>query len=76
MRVRGPFLRPRLALVGAIALLGAVIAAGPEPADAGGSTWSFEPAVLEQGQPARAWAQVAWAHNPSLGTPTDGPWYA
>lgn len=57
-------------------MCGGVLVAGVRAARAGGAAWYFEPVVLEQGEPARAWVAIAWAHNPSLGTPADGPWYA
>jgi hypothetical protein len=46
------------------------------PAEAGGSTWEFPDPEVAPGETVFAWVQVAWEHNPSLGTPADGPWLA
>jgi hypothetical protein len=57
----------------------AVFAAGvftAGPAEAGGSTWEFPDPEVAPGETVFAWVQVAWEHNPSLGTPADGPWLA
>jgi hypothetical protein len=51
-----------------------VLSAGP--AAAGGSTWEFPDPEVAPGETVFAWVQVAWEHNPSLGTPADGPWLA
>jgi hypothetical protein len=47
-----------------------------QPALAGGSTWEFDSDHYEPGARAFAWASIAWEHNPSLGTPEDGPYFA
>jgi hypothetical protein len=46
------------------------------PASAGGSIWNVERDHYEPGEHAFVWAQVAWEHNSSLGTPADGPYSA
>jgi hypothetical protein len=61
------------------AVFSAVVVAGvltAGPAAAGGSTWEFPDPEVAPGETVFAWVQVAWDHNPSLGTPADGPWLA
>ena len=43
---------------------------------AGGSSWVLERDRYQPGETAFVWAQIAWAHNPSLGTPEEGPYHA
>ena len=65
----------RVVLIAAVAA-GACFAAVAPPSSAGGSSWVFEREHFQPGDTVFVWAQVAWAHNPSLGTPDDGPYRA
>jgi len=62
-------------MVALIALAGACFVGGGA-ADAGGSTWNLDRESYERGDFATGWASVAWEHNPDLGTPDDGPYFA
>jgi hypothetical protein len=53
-----------------------IVAVGAEPAAAGGSPWNVTADHYEVGDTAFAWAPIAWEHNPGLGTPEDGPYFA
>ncbi|HLM16827.1 MAG TPA: hypothetical protein VK549_03330 [Acidimicrobiia bacterium] len=52
----------------------ALVPAGP--ASAGGSSWTLDREHYQPGDTAFAWAAIAWAHNPDLGTPAEGPYHA
>jgi hypothetical protein len=65
----------RAAIVSLIVLAGTCVAFNA-PAFAGGSNWSFDRPVYEPGDVVLASTAVAWAHNPRLGTPDDGPFGA
>lgn len=47
-----------------------------DPVAAGGSNWTFDRERYQPGDTAFAWAQIAWEHNPTLGTPREGPYHA
>jgi hypothetical protein len=53
--------------IGAVTLFAGV-------ASAGGSNWELDRDRYQPGDTAVAWAQIAWEHNPTLGTPDDGPY--
>jgi hypothetical protein len=65
----------RVAIAVVIALAGACFVAD-SPAEAGGSTWMLDRESYEPGDVATGWASVSWEHNPDLGTPEDGPYFA
>ncbi|MEM9464571.1 MAG: hypothetical protein AAGA90_04330 [Actinomycetota bacterium] len=60
------------ARIGALVL---VLGFAAAPALAGGSVWRH-PDTVSVGETVTVWAAVAWDHNPSLGTPDDGPFHA
>jgi hypothetical protein len=65
-------------LLGGFATAAFVVAALAAPggvASAGGSTWNLDREHYQPGDTAFGWAAVAWAHNPTLGTPDEGPYY-
>ena len=62
-----------LAVLAAFAAGGLVV---PGAASAGGSNWSLDREHYQPGDTAFGWAAVAWAHDPSLGTPEEGPYLA
>ncbi len=45
-------------------------------ASAGGSTWTFDRPHYQPGDTAFGWAPIAWEHDPALGTPEQGPYFA
>ena len=45
-------------------------------ASAGGASWDLDQQGYQPGDVAEARTAVNWAHNPSLGTPEDGPYLA
>jgi hypothetical protein len=62
-----------------VALIGVVVMAvwvQASPVSAGGSFFSFDRDHYLPGDTAFGWATVAWEHNPQLGTPEQGPYYA
>jgi hypothetical protein len=65
----------RVAVALAIALAGACFVPAT-PAAAGGSTWKLDRESYEVGDVVTAWAPISWGHNPDLGTPEDGPFFA
>jgi hypothetical protein len=65
----------RAAVVVLIALAGAWFVRGGA-AHAGGSTWNLDRESSEPGDVVTGWASIAWEHNPDLGTPEDGPYFA
>jgi hypothetical protein len=67
--------RTLTALAVVATLVTAMVASGGT-ASAGGSNWSFDRDHYQPGESAFAWASVSWAHNPSLGTPEEGPYEA
>jgi hypothetical protein len=64
------------ALVLVVALASAGLVAPSRPVSAGGSSWHLDREHYQPGDTAFAWASIAWAHNPSLGTPEEGPYHA
>jgi hypothetical protein len=65
----------RRVLVG-LALFGVVPLAANPPAFAGGGMWKFDREGYEPGEVATAVVGVAWEHDPELGTPAEGPYFA
>jgi hypothetical protein len=59
-----------------VAFLAVTVLAAGGVASAGGSSWSLDREHYQPGDTAFAWAAIAWAHNPSLGTPEEGPYFA
>ena len=55
---------------------GALLAASTGSVSAGGSSWTLDQQHYQPGDTAFAWAAIAWEHNPSLGTPEEGPYHA
>ncbi|MGQ0824297.1 MAG: hypothetical protein ACT4OX_04545 [Actinomycetota bacterium] len=53
----------------------AVVSSAP-PAAAGGATWSFDRDGYRPGDVVIARTGISWEHNPQLGTPDDGPYFA
>jgi hypothetical protein len=62
--------------VSIVAIVAACLAVSTGPVSAGGSNWVFERDHYQPGDTVFVWAQIAWAHNPALGTPEDGPYHA
>lgn len=59
----------------ALAILAAAVLMGlAAPAAAGGSVWGTDRPWYRPGQAAELVGIVAWAHNPALGRPEDGPY--
>ncbi len=58
-----------------LVLAGALVAS-TDHATAGGSTWKLDRESYEVGDRVTGWAPIAWEHNPDLGTPEDGPYFA
>ena len=63
-------------LVPLVVLASAGLFAPSSPVSAGGSSWHLDRERYQPGDTAFAWAPIAWAHNPSLGTPEEGPYHA
>jgi hypothetical protein len=63
-------LLPGVAVV-VVLVLGASVSAS-----AGGAVWRFDRDQYKPGDVATAVTGIAWEHNPSLGTPEDGPYFA
>jgi hypothetical protein len=59
-----------------LALVTAAVVGSNGDASAGGSTWVLDREHYEPGDTVSAWAPVAWAHDPELGTPGEGPYHA
>jgi hypothetical protein len=59
-----------------VSALAAAVLGSDRTASAGGSNWVLDREHYLPGDPVFGWASIAWAHNPSLGTPDDGPYYA
>ena len=54
----------------------ACLAVSTSPVSGGGSNCVFEREHYQPGDTVFVWAQIAWAHNPTLGTPEEGPYHA
>ena len=59
-----------------VVIAAACLAVSTSPVSAGGSNWVFERDHYQPGDTVFVWAQIAWAHNPTLGTPEEGPYHA
>jgi hypothetical protein len=59
-----------------LVVLGACWVAPASSVSAGGSSWVYDREHYQPGDTAFAWAQIAWEHNPTLGTPEQGPYHA
>jgi hypothetical protein len=66
-------LRP---VVSFVVIVAASLAVSTSPVSAGGSSWYFERDHFQPGDSTFVWSPIAWAHNPSLGTPEEGPYHA
>jgi hypothetical protein len=55
---------------------GALLALSIGSVSAGGSSWKLDQQHYQPGDTAFAWAAIAWEHDPSLGTPAEGPYHA
>jgi hypothetical protein len=62
--------------VSIVVVVAACLAVSTSPVSAGSSNWVFERDHYQPGDTVFVWAQIAWAHNPALGTPEDGPYHA
>ena len=75
--MRRGFVKQRtLVVLIALAVTTAVLGVFTGPASAGGSNWKLDREHYQPGDTAFGWAPISWEHNPSLGTPDDGPYYA
>ena len=73
---RGAVSRLFRGVVSIVVVAAACLAVSTSPVSAGGSNWYFERERFQPGDRAFVWAAIAWAHNPTLGTPEEGPYHA
>ena len=60
-----------------VAAVMAALVLGPvRPAAAGGAHWRFDHDAYQPGVVATGVTAIGWEHNPGLGTPADGPYFA
>jgi hypothetical protein len=68
--------RCTLVVMSCLVAVSAALVTSTGVAGAGGSNWTLDRARYQPGDTAFGWAAVSWEHNPSLGTPGDGPYDA
>jgi hypothetical protein len=59
-----------------LVLAGAGIVSSASPVSAGGANWYLDREHYQPGDTLFAWAAIGWEHDPSLGTPEEGPYRA